>query len=190
MRAVRLIVIPVVAATAACTSSSTTRTPAVTQRSTYIVWYQGPEIEAELDYRWADGHLGDEWLILKLSLLGAGSRIEQQDIRARTPDGHSIPLVDQKEFRRVYSKLRIGLDRSYAWEPPTGRFAGSREPCGQWFLVPPGQFLASSTLYLASTRVCTDPLVFQIPIGVQPGRWVLEIDLEESDARIPFTLGG
>jgi hypothetical protein len=161
----------------------------VTQKGPYLVWYRGIEIQAELDYRWADGHLGDEWLVLKLSLLGAGSRVDHDDIRVRTPDSHTIPLLEQKEFRRVYGALRIALDRSYAWEPPTGRFAGSREPCGQWFLVPPGQFLASPTLYLASTRVCTGPLVFQVPIGVQPGRWLLTIDLEESDARIPFVLG-
>jgi len=155
-----------------------------------MVWYRGPEIEAELDYRWADGHLGDEWLILKLSLLGAGATVERHGIRVRTPDGHTIPLLDQEEFRRIQGKLRIALDRSYAWEPPTGRFAGSREPCGQWFLVPPGLFIASPTLFLASTRVCTGPLVFQVPIGVQPGPWVLMIDLEESDVRIPFVLGG
>jgi hypothetical protein len=178
------------AVTLACATSDTDRTSEVTQRGTYTVWYRGPEIDAELGYRWADGHLGDEWLILKLSLVGTGTRVERRSIRIRTPDAHTLPLLDQREFRRTYGKLRIGLDRSYAWELPTGSFAGSREPCGQWFLVPPGQFLATSALFLSSARVCTGPLVFQVPIGVQPGRWVLMIDLEESDVRIPFVLGG
>lgn len=190
MRSLTMSVLVCLAATLACSTADTDRTPEVTQRGTYIVWYQGPEIQAELDYRWADRNLGDEWLILRLSLTGPGTSVERQSIRIRTPDGHTLPLLDQLEFRRVYGKLRVGLDRSYAWEPPTGRFAGSREPCGQWFLVPPGQFLATSTLFLSSARVCTGPLVFQVPIGVQPGRWVLTIDLEESDARIPFMLGG
>jgi hypothetical protein len=190
VRSLRWFSLVVLVVTIACSSAAPTRTPEVTQKSPYLVWYRGPEIDAELNYRWADGHLGDEWLIVKLSLVGAGTRVDQSDVRVRTPDGHTIPLLDQQEFRRMYGKLRIGLDWSYAWEPPTGGIAGSREPCGQWFLVPPGQFLASPTLYLTSTRVCTGPLVFQVPIGVQPGRWVLMIDLEESDVRIPFVLGG
>lgn len=190
MNSLRWLMLIVVVVAVGCSSSATPRTPEVTQRSTYITWYRGPEIEAELEHRWADGHLGDEWLIVKLSLLGAGARVDQADIRVRTPDGHTIPLLDQREFRSRYGEFLIALDRSYAWAPPTGRFAGSREPCGQWFLVPPGQFVASTTLYLVSTRVCTGPLVFQVPIGVQPGRWVLMIDLEESDVRIPFVLGG
>ena len=189
MRSMSLYTLVCFAGTLACATADTARTPEVTQRSQYIVWYQGPEIEAELDYRWADGNLGDEWLILKLSLVGFGSRVEGRDIRVRTPEGHTLPLLDQKEFRRVYGQLRFALDRSTAWEFPTGRFAGSREPCGQWFLVPPSGYIASPTLFLSSPRVCTGPLAFQVPVGVQPGRWTLMIDLEESDVRIPFTLG-
>jgi hypothetical protein len=29
-------------------------------------------------------------------------------------------------------------------------------------------------------------LAFQVPGGVQPGPWRLDIDLEESDVRVPF----
>ena len=36
---------------------------------------------------------------------------------------------------------------------------------------------------------CSGPLVFAVPDGVRPGEWVLLIDLEGSDVRIPFTLG-
>jgi len=36
--------------------------------------------------------------------------------------------------------------------------------------------------------VCWGPLVFQVPGGVQPGRWRLVIELEESTADIPFEL--
>jgi hypothetical protein len=32
-------------------------------------------------------------------------------------------------------------------------------------------------------------LVFAVPEGVRPGQWVLIIDLEEHDVRIPFKLG-
>jgi hypothetical protein len=32
-------------------------------------------------------------------------------------------------------------------------------------------------------------VVFAVPEGVRPGHWVLLIDLEGSDVRIPFTFG-
>ena len=37
-------------------------------------------------------------------------------------------------------------------------------------------------------RVCADRLFFKIPGGIQPGRYVFGIALEESDIRLPFTL--
>jgi hypothetical protein len=37
-------------------------------------------------------------------------------------------------------------------------------------------------------RVCQGRLFFKVPGGVQPGRYVLGVDLEETAVRIPFTL--
>jgi hypothetical protein len=81
------------------------------------------------------------------------------------------------------------LDAAHAWIGPTGKFAGALSPCGYWFIVPRGVTNFAPILEVSPLRVCYGPLVFHVPGGVQPGRWVLEIDLEESDVRIPFTLG-
>jgi hypothetical protein len=43
-------------------------------------------------------------------------------------------------------------------------------------------------LPLSSSQICSGPLVFKVPGGVQPGRWRLIIELQESRADIPFTL--
>jgi hypothetical protein len=32
-------------------------------------------------------------------------------------------------------------------------------------------------------------MFFDVPGGIQPGRWVFEVDLPESEIRIPFDLG-
>ena len=37
---------------------------------------------------------------------------------------------------------------------------------------------------------CSGALVFNVPGGVRPGKWVLIIGLEGNDVRIPFTLWG
>jgi hypothetical protein len=191
MRLLHVVTATLVVGLAACSSAPTAVTPEVTQEGRYLVWYTGREMRAELGYRWASSHLGDEWLVLKLSLVSAGGSapvVERDAVRVRTPDGHTLALIEQQEFRRIFGKLRTALDRIDAWGPPTNRFAGFREPCKQWFLAPPGMFLDRSSLRLNANRWCGGPLVFQVPIGVQPGHWVLMIDLEESDVRIPFEL--
>jgi hypothetical protein len=121
--------------------------------------------------------------------IGPSTIVDGNAIRIRTPDGHRIPLPDQQEFLEIYPNLAVMLDAAEAWVGPTGRFAGALSPCGYWFNVPRGSTNFSRFLEVSPHRVCYGPLVVQIPMGVQPGRWVLEIDLEESDVRIPFELG-
>ena len=41
---------------------------------------------------------------------------------------------------------------------------------------------------ISSFQVCAGPLVFRVPGGIQPGRWRLVIELEESKADIPFEI--
>jgi hypothetical protein len=165
--------------------------PVIKQSNSTRVYYRGPELEAELDYYWADRHLGDEYLILKLSMAGIGptTRVDGNAVRIRSPEGYRIALPDQQEFLKIYPDLRVTLDAADAWVGPTGKFAGALTPCGYWFIVPRGTTYFGRFLDVTPLRVCYGPLVFRVPIGVQPGRWVLEIDLTESDVRIPFELG-
>jgi hypothetical protein len=43
-------------------------------------------------------------------------------------------------------------------------------------------------LSLNDRRACQGRFFFKIPGGVQPGKWVLGMDLEETKVRIPFTI--
>jgi hypothetical protein len=175
-----------------CVSSPPPQQPEVTQRTKTTVWYRGPEIRAELAYSWANRHLGDRWLVLKLSLAATGNAspvIERDAVTVQTPDGYTLPLVDQDAFRRIEGELRVALDRIDAWGPPSGRFIAFETPCELWFIAPRGTFADRSSLRIVPTRWCSGPLVFEVPLGVQPGPWQLRIDLEESDVRVPFVLG-
>jgi hypothetical protein len=192
MSPVRLCALLTLVATIACSSSAPrSQEPELVERNRYFIEYNGVEVDAELSFRWAAQHLGDSWLVLKLSLKTARSdwvEVDRNAVKVRTPDGYTLSLIDQSEFRRAYGKLRVALDRTQAWQPPTPRFAGSRHAYGFWLLAPPGEFSDRSRLRLHPSEWATGPLVFQVPVGVQPGRWVLMIDLEESDVRIPFVL--
>ena len=52
----------------------------------------------------------------------------------------------------------------------------------------PGEGLAFDQVTVNDRRACQGKLFFYIPGGVQPGRYVLGIDLQEDEIRIPFTL--
>jgi hypothetical protein len=154
--------------------------------------YRGPELEVEVNYWWAQRHLGDELLILKVAFMAGrtSSLVKLENIRARTPDGYAIPPMDQMEFRKVYGQLRMALSQSNAWAGPSSRFMGTRDPCGLWFISPPGALSPRHTkIYPSRSQVCFGPLVFRVPVGVQPGPWALIIDLEETRAKVPFKLG-
>jgi hypothetical protein len=163
----------------------------ITQKGKYVVWYDGPELKAELIYRWANDHLGDEWLVLKLSITSdhrSASEVSRSSITIRTPDGRTLPLMDQKAFREIYPEVRVALERIDAWGPPVRRLDSFNWRCEFWFLAPPFSTGNRESLRLNPGSWCNGPLVFRPPAGVQPGRWVLVIDLEESQARIPFEL--
>lgn len=179
-------------ASGACATAVPTDTPGLTRVREYVLAYDGPELRAELGYRAAASRLGEEWLLLKLSLAsarGALATIEGAGIRVQTPDGRELPLIGMSDFWGVHAELRIALERMDAWGPPVARLEGTGPPCTEWFLVPPGNLNHRPYLGLQPNSWCSGPLAFQVPGGVQPGRWLLLIDLEEGDVRIPFALG-
>jgi hypothetical protein len=182
----------VLAACAGCSSSSVAPEEQVTQEGRTLVRYEGVELQALVSYRWADAHLGDEWLVLVVWLSGgrtATTVIERDSIQLRGPDGTRYPLPTQQAFREAYTEFLASLrsvDLSY---PPGRGFGGERRPCDRWFLAPPFEGFAYDTVDVSSFQFCSGLLVFLVPGGVQPGPWVLEIDLPESKARVPFVLG-
>ena len=175
-----------------CSSSDSRLEPEITQESRTVVRYEGAELEALISFRWADGHLGDEWMVLVVSFSGgrtATTRIERESIRLRGPDGTAYPLPSQEAFQAAYREIHPLLRAADVSSPPAGEFGGIREPCGRWFLAGPWESFAYDEVDVTPLRVCSGLLVFLVPGGVQPGPWTLEIDLPESKVRVPFVLG-
>ena len=156
------------------------------------VLYQGPELAATVSYLQGKNSVADEWLVLAVELTnprGAGPLdLNRDDISVRTPDGRRLEIVDKQEYFRNSARLQIPVRRTLDFLPLLYLYQPSRSPCGRWFLETAPQRIAFDEIQLSSTRTCSGPLVFEVPDGVQPGRWRLVFELEESRPDIPFII--
>ena len=156
------------------------------------VLYEGPELAATVSYLQGKKSVAEEWLVLAVELTnprGAGPvDLHRDDISIRTPDGRRIELVDKQDYFKNYARLQIPVDRTLDYLPLLYLYQPSRAPCGRWFLEAAPQRISFDEINLSSARTCSGPLVFKVPDGVQPGRWRLVFELEESRPDIPFVI--
>jgi len=174
-----------------CTSATPTDTPGVDQLGQYILRFKGPEVEVVTGVRHAAANLGSEWLLLEVAVSspgGAKATIERDKIFVRTPAGDRIPLASQEEFGRAFGGLQPFLRQADVVRDPMDYFPPSRQDCGLDLFAAPGAQVVFDQVSVNDRRACQGRLFFRVPGGVQPGRWVLGIDLEETTVRIPFTL--
>jgi len=178
----------------ACASSPGPGTiePGTRQVTSWAVVHEGPEVVAALGFFQANRSIGDEWLVVAVELTassGSGRAVvKRNDIAAVTPDGRRLPLVSQEEFRENYGAVRIAVDRALRSLPILGRYDRSEFPCERWFLADPFGGFAYDEVPINTFQLCSGPLVFRVSGGIQPGRWRLIIELEESRVDIPFEL--
>jgi hypothetical protein len=159
----------------------------------FAVLHEGPEIAAIVARSSGGRSVGEEWLVLAVELTameGSGPVVvKRRDITVRTPDGRRVMPVSQNEFRENYPRLQIPTERVLANLPLLDRYKLSRDaPCTQWFFAAPPAVLTFDEIPISSSQICSGPLVFAVPGGIQAGRWRLIIELEESRADIPFMI--
>jgi hypothetical protein len=156
------------------------------------VLHEGPELVAAVTYLQGKNSVAEERLILAVELTsprGSGPNVvSRNDISIRTPDGRRLALISQDEYRRSFARLRIPVERTLEFLPLLYRYLPTRLPCDRWYLVSPPENIAFDEIPINSSQTCSGPLVFSVPGGVQPGRWRLVIELEESRADIPFII--
>lgn len=168
--------------------------PGVTQIGETMMRSVGADLEAILGYKFADLSLGDEWMVVDLALTGLrpeSIEVRQEAISVVTPDGRRISLPSQKEFIAAYPEIQSLMRRAAIASQPLEATRGGRRPCELDFLREPGTDGTTRTaIWINERELCVGMLAFPVPGGIQPGRWRMVIELEESDLEIPFLLGG
>jgi hypothetical protein len=173
----------------ACTSSTSRTADGTTNPTETSTLVTAADAHVLVDSRYASTRLGDRWLVLE-AVIGArtGQRIDvaRDAITVRTPSGLTLPLATQQDYAEAYGELRSAVLHPAVAEPSPRVFGAPRRSCGRWFFTPPAEGFAADSLSIGGAEQCWGVLAFQVPGGVQPGPWRLDIDLEESDVRVPF----
>jgi hypothetical protein len=175
-----------------CSTATPTDTPGVDRMGAYVLKQFGPELWTVLGYRFANSQLGDEWMILEVGLSspnGQSAEVTREEIFLLSPSGNRIPLATQRQFNEAWGSLRPVIQRANVDRDPLEYFPPSRLECAIQFFVAPGQGVSFDEVTLNDRRGCFGRLYINVPGGIQAGRWILGIDLEESEIRIPFDLG-
>jgi len=177
-----------------CASGTAHRPPGaevLSQVGEYVLTYDGPELEAALGYRFAAQSMGSEWLMLEVGLTapnGKTTHIPRENVFVRTPAGDKITMATQSDFAKAFGPMRADLRRAQIMSDPLAYFPHYKTQCSAGFFADPGENIVYTEMILNEREVCFGRLFFQIPTGIQPGQWVLGIDLKESRIRIPFEL--
>jgi hypothetical protein len=193
MRKIQVLMLCLLTVTiSACSTGSDRFDVDVRETGRYSVAYEGPELYATVRFYQAERDIGGEWLILVAHLRGAHSSgitvVHRNDISVRTPDGSRLPLITQAGFREVYREIHSRVRRAVSSSAPLSMYDEDRRLCDRWFLEEPVGGFAQDEIAISTFEECWGPLVFKVTGGVQPGRWRLVIELEESTADIPFEL--
>lgn len=170
---------------------TTTDPPVLETLGDGILRYQGQDVWMVVEYEFAAATIGSRWLFLDVAATAADGRsatIRREDVFVRTPAGRRVPLATQGELTQAYTELRGALRRANVVRNAPVYFPTNRRPCGFQFFAVPGTNVTYDSVTVNDRRVCYERFLFEVPGGVQPGRWMLGIDLEESDVRIPFQL--
>jgi hypothetical protein len=176
-----------------CSSVEPTDDPGIDRMGRYILMSKGPEAEVVVGYRYAQQNLGSEWLLLEIAASSPpkqSARIERSKVSLKTPAGQVIPLASQSEFGQDYTRLQSSIRAADVVRDPMDYWPPRKQNCPIQFFVAPGSGVVFDEFTVNDFRACQGRFFFKVPAGVQPGRYVLSIELEESEIRIPIPLEG
>ena len=145
-----------------------------------------------LGYRMANQSIGEEWMMLDI---GATVRENTQPykltrglISLDTPDGKTIPLATNAEYRQVdlraLEKRATVVKDSINYFPPQARTA-----CRiGFFSDTESRAMAFEEVELSNSRACLGRLYFKVPGGIKYGQHWLNVKFKDSLVRVPFRI--
>ena len=147
---------------------------------------------AVLGYRVANLSVGEKWMLLDIGLTLRDKvpeyTLTRDAIAISTPDGKSIPMASNEEFRTapleaLDRRARIQSD-SINYFPPQATVA-----CRIGFFADIDQGGQSyDQVTLNSQRGCMGRIFFHLPDGIARGQHWLDVQFDKSVVRVPFRI--
>ncbi|MDD5564368.1 MAG: hypothetical protein PHQ91_11700 [Thermoanaerobaculaceae bacterium] len=165
--------------------------PAVqlTQVGATAIVYKGPQIQVVVSDRFARYNPEGKWLLLDTAMTATSNPVEipRSAIAVRTPDGSVVPLATQAEFEMHYPELASTLMRARVAREPLDYLIPQRPRFLRLF-APRGIGIVWDSAWLDQFHNSYGRLYFNLPNGVQKGRYELLIRLPKDEVVIPFTV--
>ena len=178
---------------AGCSSAEPTDDPGVDRMGKFILMNKGTEAETVIGYRYAQQNLGAPWLLLEAAMTSPPNQtatIKRERVSLTTPAGETIPLATQKDVNEAWGVVMPIVNAADVAKDPVNYWQPRKKTLLMRFYVAPGSGISYDEFSVNDFRVCEGRFLFEIPGGVQAGRYVLTIGLEESDVIIPITFEG
>ncbi len=163
--------------------------PQLTQVGATAIVYRGPQINVVVSDRFARYNPEGKWLLLDTAMTATSDPVEipRGAIAVRTPGGTVVPLATQAEFELHYSQLASTLMRARVAGEPLGYLIPARYRLLRLF-APRGIGIVWDSAWLDQFHNSYGPLYFNLPNGVEKGRYELLIHLPKGEVVIPFTV--
>jgi hypothetical protein len=147
---------------------------------------------AVLGYRLAQEEVGREWMLLEVGVTlrkpTADYLLKREHITVRTPDGKTIPLATQVDYRAAstgaLNKRASLMHDSINYFP-----VDASRPCSLNFFADlggRGRDTARDEVELNWQQACVGRLFFRVPGGIQVGQHWLDIQFAGSKVEVPF----
>jgi len=142
----------------------------------------------------ANQSVGEEWMLLEVGMtVREGNQthmLKREHLSISTPDGKTIPLPTNQDYRKVDLRALEGRARivrdSINYFPPMATRA-----CAIRFFAELGggrSAIAFDQVDLSQQRACLGRLFFKIPGGIQYGQHYLNVLFDKGVVRVPFRI--
>ena len=145
-----------------------------------------------LGYRMAQEQIGQEWMLLEVGVTlrkpTKDFKLNRASISIKTPDGKTVPLATQQEYRGGMGAISSLNMRAKVITDSINYFpADASQACAlRFFADDRGPGLSWDETELSYQRVCLGRLYFKVPGGVQVGQHFLVIKFATSELQVPF----
>jgi hypothetical protein len=153
------------------------------------VVYRGPVISVALSYKFTRLHPQGNWLFLDTVMTASGAPFDllRTAIAVRTPSGDVVPLASQQQFVTAYPELGASIQEANAMLEPLA-YLPPHPARSLGLFSEDGRNLAWPSVGLDQWHLDLGRLYFQIPGGIQRGKYELLFALSDGEVAIPFTI--